>query len=384
MIRTRNVSRKAALGCGLALILFAPFTAEASATETVLYSFTGSTGQDPLAGLAVSGGSDYGTTESGGAHNYGAVFKLDSTGTETVLLSFDYSHGARPNAGLISDKAGNLYGTTQQGGANSDGVVFKIAPDGTETVLHTFTGFSSGDGAYPVAGLIRDSKGHLYGTTQHGGPSDNGTVFKLAKSGSETVLYSFSGASDGAWPYGGLIEDSAGNFFGTTIEGGTSNDGIVFKLSRNGSETVLHNFGGSDGMYPVAGLIMDGPGNLYGTTKQGGAHGSGTVFKVAPDGTETVLHSFAGASDGAFPMCNLIMDKKGNLYGTANGGGAHGAGTVFKVSAKGADTTLYSFAGGSDGAFPQAPVIRDPAGNLYGTTSSGGAGSDGTVFMVAP
>ena len=383
MIRTRNLSLEAILGCGLALSLLAPIAvAHAAGTETLLYSFTGSTGQNPLANVIDNKGTFYGTTESGGASTYGTVFRLDSSGTETVLLSFDYSHGARPNAGLVSDKAGNLYGTTQQGGANSYGVVFKLAPDGTENVLHTFAGFSS-DGAYPVDGLVRDAKGNLYGTTQHGGPGDNGTVFKVAKTGAETVLYAFAGGSDGAWPYGSLVEDAAGNFYGTTIEGGAHSDGVVFKLSK-GTETLLHNFGGSDGMYPVAGLVLDGSGNLYGTTKQGGAHGAGTVFKVAPDGTETVLYSFAGTSDGAFPMCNLLMDKKGNLYGTADGGGAHGSGTVFKISSKGAESTLYSFAGGTDGANPQASVVRDGTGNLYGTTSSGGAHNDGTVFMIAP
>jgi len=334
MMKTRNTSGKCILGCGLALGLFAPFAAaQASGTETVLYSFTGSTGQDPLAGLIDSKGSFHGTTESGGASSYGTVFRLDSNGTETVLLSFDYSDGARPNAGPISDKAGNLYGTTQQGGANSYGVVFKLAPDGTETVLHAFAGQPGSDGAYPVAALISDRHGNFYGTTQHGGTSDNGTVFELAK---------------------------------------------------NGTETVLHDFAGSDGQYPVAGLLRDGSGNLYGTTKQGGAHGSGTVFKVASDGTETVLYSFGGGGDGAFPMCGVIMDKKANLYGTANGGGAKGAGAVFELSAKGVESVLYSFAGGSDGAFPQAGLFRDTAGDLYGTTSSGGASNDGTVFAVKP
>jgi len=383
MTHIRSASRKSTLGCSLALGLTAPFAVtQASSTETVLYAFTGNTGQDPLAGVLDRNGTFYGTTEGGGSQSYGTVYRLGSNGTETVLLSFDYTHGARPNAGLIGDKAGNLYGTTQQGGANGGGTVFKIAANGTETVLHSFTDLPGGDGSYPVAGLIRDAKGALYGTTQHGGTSDDGTVFKLAK-GSETVIHSFSG-SDGAWPYGGLVADSAGNLYGTTIEGGANSDGVVFKIAVNGNETVVHPFAGGDGSYPVAGLITDSSGNLYGTTKQGGKSGAGTVFKIAPDGTESVLHSFGGTSDGAFPMSSLIKDGKGNLYGTTNGGGAHGAGTVFRISAKGKETVLYSFAGGQDGAFPQAPVVRDLAGNLYGTTSSGGKSSEGTVFMIAP
>jgi uncharacterized repeat protein (TIGR03803 family) len=376
---------KSVLCYGFALSLIAPFAAaQAGGTGKVLYSFAGSTGQNPLGGLIASVGSFYGTTESGGKNSYGTVFRLESDGTETVLLSFDYSHGARPNAGVISDRAGNLYGTTQQGGANSYGVVFKVAPNGTETVLHTFTGsFSGSDGAYPVDGLIFDTKGNLYGTTQGGGTSDNGTVFKLAKNGTEIVLHSFAG-SDGALPYGGLIQDTAGNLYGTTLDGGKNSDGVVFKVAPNHTETVLHDFTGSDGAYPVAALVRDASGNLFGTTKQGGAHGAGTVFKLAPDGTESVLHSFTGFSDGAFPMSGLLKDKTGHLYGTTNAGGAHGAGTVFKVSATGATTTIYSFPGGTGGASPQAGLLRDQAGELLGTTSSGGAHGDGTVFMVVP
>jgi len=168
---------------------------------------------------------------------------------------------ARPNAGLVSDRAGNLYGTTQQGGANSYGVVFKLALYGTETALHTFNGFSIGDAAYPLDGLVRDAKGNLYGTTQHGGPSDNGAVFEVSKKGTKKSFTALRAESTARGPMVALSKDAAGNFYGTTIEGGANNDGVVFKLSKS-TETVLHNFAGSDGMYPVAGLILDGSGNL--------------------------------------------------------------------------------------------------------------------------
>ncbi|HEX4158484.1 MAG TPA: choice-of-anchor tandem repeat GloVer-containing protein [Rhizomicrobium sp.] len=168
------------LGCGLALSLFAPFAGARAGTEKLLYSFTGSTGQNPQGGLVSDkAGNLYGTTESGGTGNYGTLFKLAPNGAEGVLFSFDYSDGARSYAGLVADKAGNLYGTTQQGGSTSAGVVFKLAPDGSETVLHTFLGQSGGDGAFPVAGLIMDKKGNIYGTTQDGGTDDNGVVFKV-------------------------------------------------------------------------------------------------------------------------------------------------------------------------------------------------------------
>jgi uncharacterized repeat protein (TIGR03803 family) len=384
MIRLLDRSGTSLFACGLALSLFAPLAAtQASATESVLRSFTGDTGKSPAARLMQKNGTFYGTTVDGGAHSYGTVFKLAPDGNETVLLSFDYAHGARPNAGLIMDKAGNLYGTTQQGGAHGYGTVFKLAPDGTETVLHDFAAFSA-DGAYPVSDLIVDADGNLYGTTQHGGPSDDGAVFKVTKRGKETVLHFFAG-SDGAWPYAGVIRDAAGNFYGTTLEGGQYNYGVVFKLAPDGTPTVLHHFNMDDGAYPVAALIRDSAGNLYGTTKQGGKNGAGTLFKVPAGGSETVLYSFGSAWDGAFPFAALITDRKGNFYGITNGGGAHGAGTVFKVTPGGHETVLYFFTGGSgDGAFPEGGLLKDKTGDFYGTTSSGGTAGDGTVFTLTP
>jgi uncharacterized repeat protein (TIGR03803 family) len=188
--------------------------------------------------------------------------------TETVLHSFSGNDGAQPIAGLIADGNGNLYGTTAKGGASGNGVVFKLAPGGTYTVLYSFTGGS--DGRFPQAGLIADSSGNLYGTTQFGGATGNGVVFKLTPGGTETVLYSFChlpGCTDGAYPQAGLIADSSGNLYGTTPYGGASNDGVVFKLASGGTETVLYSFlGGGDGAFPGAALIADGSGNLYGTT----------------------------------------------------------------------------------------------------------------------
>ena len=256
-----------------------------------------------------------------------------------MLYSFTGSDGSEPFAGLIADSSGNLYGTTQSGGASGGhGVVFKLSPSGTETVLHTFTGGS--DGGIPRAGLIADTGGNLYGTTAGGGASNAGTVFKLSPSGTETVLYSFTG-SDGSGPFAGLIADSSGNLYGTTQSGGASGGhGVVFKLSPGGTETVLYSFtGGSDGGTPRAGLIADSSGNLYGTTQFGGPGcggvGCGVVFKLSPSGTETVLYSFTG-SDGSGPFPGLIADSSGNLYGTTLSGGASGGhGVVFKLTGAG-------------------------------------------------
>ena len=398
---------QAVLWAALVLVVVVPGgSAYAAPTETVLHSFTGD-GADPKAALiADSTGNLYGTTRLGGPPcgpagiGCGTAFKLSPGGTETVLYDFCHANcndGALPVAGLIADSKGNLYGTNQGLGCFVNfgcGVVFKLSPDGTYTVLYSFTGGS--DGAVPAAGLIADSSGNLYGTTSSGGASGNGVVFKLSPDGTETVLHSFTG-SDGSVPVAGLIADSSGNLYGTTSRGGASGNGVVFKLSPEGTETVLHSFtGGSDGANPQAGLIADSSGNLYGTTSGGGASGNGVVFKLSPAGTETVLHSFTRGYDGANPQAGLIADSSGNLYGTTSSGGGSGCagtgcGTVFKVSPGGSETVLYSFTGGSDGAGPAAGLIADNSGNLYGTTAFGGTSPElecgtigcGVVFKLS-
>jgi uncharacterized repeat protein (TIGR03803 family) len=335
------------------------FKLSSSGTETVLYRFIGfsSDGANPFAGLiADSSGNFYGTTQNGGGLNAaGTVFKLSPGGTETVLYTFTIgADGFNPRAGLIADSSGNLYGTTFQGGAGAStscyeitcGVVFKLSPGGTYTLLQTFGG---GNGGNPYAGsLIADSSGNLYGTTEFGGLGCStsiegatacgpGTVFKLTPGGTETVLYIFTGGSDGANPFAGLIADSSGNLYGTTCCGGASRNGVVFKLTPGGTETVLHSFTGvpSDGASPFAGLIADSAGNLYGTTAFGGASNSGVVFKLSPGGTETVLYIFTGGSDGGTPYAGRYADSTGNLYGTTQVGGASGNGVVFKLTGTG-------------------------------------------------
>jgi uncharacterized repeat protein (TIGR03803 family) len=374
-------------GCGLALaLLITVGGAHAKSTETTLYSFTGGAdGSGPYAGLIEDkSGNLYGTTLFGGANSYGTVFKVTPSGTETVLYSFDSTvngvDGFEPYAGVIEDKSGNLYGTTYLGGAHDGGTVFELAPNGTEKVLYSFTG--GADGLSPFAGLIR-KKGKLYGTTVEGGAHGDGTVFEVTPGGKEKVLHSFTGGADGAYPEAGVIMDKTGNLYGTTPSGGAGGLGTVFEVAPDGTETVLHSFTGSpDGKGPGAGLIMDKKGQLYGTTVFGGANNQGTVFELAPDGTETVLYSFTGGADGGLPQAGLIMDKKGSLYGTTEGGGnpAYNGGTVFELAPDGTETVLYSFTVGADGGLPTAGLI-EKAGNLYGTTQAGGAGG-GTVFKV--
>lgn len=323
-----------------------------------------------------------------------------------VLYTFcskaNCSDGSGPEAGLIADQAGNLYGTTVGGGANGFGTVFRLAPDGTETVLYSFA--AGGDGAYPHARLIMDGSGNFYGTTSGGGAggcggSGCGTVFKLAPDGTETVLYVFGGGSDGGNP-NAVIMDKSGNLYGTTeLGGGTgcygSGCGTVFRLVPDGTETVLYAFtGGTDGGTPLAGLVMDDSGNLFGTTEYGGSEGivpAGTIFEVTPKGHEKVLWNFCSLSscdDGEFPAADLIRDKAGNLYGTAAWGGI--IGTAFKLAPDGTFTKLHGFSDVPDGANPYAGLVMDKAGNLYGTTEAGGrtcgnyGSSCGVVFEIAP
>lgn len=367
----------------------------AAGTESVLHSFSfgsGATdGADPQASLIIdSAGNLYGTTEGGGTYVEGTVFKIDAAGTESVLYSFgtNVNDGTAPVAGLIMDSAGNLYGTTFSGGANSYyGTVFKISATGTETILHSFGVITSGDGGTPKAGVIMDSAGNLYGTTWTGGPNNDGAVFEISAAGTESVLYSFPyGTNGNANPAASLIMDQAGNLYGTTIWGGANNMGTVFEITASGAESTLYSFGisSTDASGPEAPLIMDSDGNFYGTTDGGGAYHGGTVFKISAGGTESVLYSFgSSAGDGVNPLAGLLMDGSGNLYGTTYAGGANGDGAVFKISPDGTESVLYSFgSSATDGLQPAAGLVVDRAGNLYGTTETGGATNQGTVFEI--
>jgi uncharacterized repeat protein (TIGR03803 family) len=366
---------------------------DASGNETVLYAFPGTAaGQYPY-NAGVIFGSDchlYGTTFYGGKKGHGVVYELDRDGNEKVLYNFSLltANGyGQPTGGVIRDSKGNLYGTTFIGQAEvgyGNGVVYKVDTAGHSTVLHNFTG--GADGGDPYGGVIRDAKGNLYGTTNGGGASGAGVVFKVDTSGNETVLYSFTGGVDGGYPLAGVILDSKGNLYGTTNGGGASGAGVVFKVDTSGNETALYSFtGGADGGYPLAGVIRDSKGNLYGTTNGGGASGAGVVFKVDTSGNETVLYSFTGGADGAGPLwVVLARDSAGNLYGTTTAGGASNAGVVFKVDTSGDETVLHSFTGGADGGSPYAGVIFGPTGKLYGTTAFGGQTNAGVVFEIEP
>ena len=379
------------------------FMVDPAGNETTLYTFNcAADGCNPNAGLTRdSAGNLYGTTAYGGAPGAGNVFKLDTSGNETSLYSFTGGpDGGYPASGVILDRAGNLYGTTANGGNTSAsncgyygpgcGVVYRVSPAGDESVLYTFTGGT--DGNFPNAGLARDSAGDLYGTTVNGGAAGNGVVFKVDTSLTESVLYGFpAGRSvgDGVQPHG-MVRDSAGNLYGADSWGGSSNLGILFKLDTNRRLTVLHTFtGGADGGNPAS-LALDAAGNLYGTSG-GGAAGKGVLFKSDTNGNLTVLHSFTGGADGGNPNSPVVLDSAGNIYGTTSAGGntaacpPNGCGVVYKMDPAGNETIIYSFVGGTgDGSGPSnAALFRDSDGTLYGTTGCcGGAGGLGTVFKI--
>jgi uncharacterized repeat protein (TIGR03803 family) len=331
----------------------------------------------------------------------------------SILYAFcqqtDCADGSTPEGGLVADQAGNLYGTTYYGGVYGYGTAFEVAPDGAETVLYSFcpeTPHLCKDGALPKAAPI-ESNGNLFGTTASGGATNEGTVFEISSGGTETVLYSFcsqQNCADGARPTAGIIMDKTGSLYGATSKGGNAGCsdgcGTIFKLAPGGTETVLYSFCSqakcADGADPVTPLILKG-GNLYGTTETGGAGNKGTVFEISSTGTETVLYSFCGqedCTDGAQPEAGVIMDKAGNLYGTTNAGGnadaycRRGCGTVFELAVNGSETVLYSFCAHencSDGAEPESNGLLDAGDGkaLYGTTEGGGANGFGTIFRLS-
>jgi uncharacterized repeat protein (TIGR03803 family) len=405
-------------------------------SSTVIYNFKGSSdGYRPSGGLIFdAAGSLYGTTVSGGEGGgcflaaCGTVFELkhnpDGSWTKSILHTFhNGSGGSGPVGQLVFDQAGNLYGATSGGGAQIGGVVFELSPSSggqwTGTVLHSFIYPSSKDGSSPTGGLVLDEAGNLFGTATYGGNGCNasggcGIAFELSKGSdgkwTETILHNFAAGGDGAFPVGALIPDQVGNLYGTADNGGTGAGigcnygcGVVFELTRgsNGlwTETVLYNFQGTnDGSEPESALTFDIGGNLYGTTYDGGGLGTcrdggcGTAFELSPSAgghwSESVLWRFSGGSDGASPSSGLILSASGQLAGeTFTGGPSKGNGGAFTL-APGAggqwSLSLLSSFPNTDGDFPPGDLVADAAGNLYGTTSSGGTNAIGAVYQLAP
>ncbi len=402
---SRNIVSRFLRVLALAVVVSLTSLGMRAQTMIVLHPFSGPDGSSPSAGLVMDrGGNLYGTTGAGGTNDYGTVFKLSQERGSWILTTIHHfqggNDGANPVGRVVFGPDGALYGTTDQGGIANNGTVFRLTPPATfcpsvqcpwtETVLYAFTGGS--DGANPEAvDLAFDSAGNIYGTTYLGGRGQSGVVFKLAKSGqhwTETTLYEFSGHLDGTSPYGGVAFDSAGNLWGTTVYGGVYDGGTLFELSPAGSgwtETVLHSFGNPPDGFGPAGVILDQQGNIFGTTAQAGTNYGGTAFELSPSAggwTYLVLTNFTGGRGG--PSAVPALDVTGNLFGGTEFDGAYHAGNVYELVPDGhgnwTNLDLFDFGYTTYGLVVEGAVVVDSSGNVYGTATWGGAHNLGTIW----
>ena len=397
------MSRTLSAQIAVALLFLIGALAATAQTFTNLASFTGTNGEDPYVGALAQGtdGNFYGTTINGGTNNVGTVFKVTPAGRITTIYSFcsqtSCTDGANPYAGVMLGTDGNFYGTTSSGGASNFGTVFKVTSAGKLTTLHSFTG---PDGEYPQTPLIQATNGSFYGTTVAGGTGvymNTGTIFQITSAGKFTSLYTFcpagSNCSDGFAP-NGLVQGSDGNFYGTTYGGGIdacNGGGAAWKITSAGTFTVLFDFcapNGVDGYYPNSKLVQASNGKFYGTTIAGGSNGvsnSGTIFEISPTGAFASVYSFcvqSGCPDGSSPN-SLIRANDGNLYGaTVYGGSGGGQGTVFEITPTGQLTTLHSM-GVNDGQNPFGTLLQGTNGIFYATTYKGGTIGHGTLYSVS-
>jgi uncharacterized repeat protein (TIGR03803 family) len=412
---TTSRAATAALAIALALATVV-ITAAQAQTYTVIHNFTGGgDGAWPQAGLTTdAAGSLYGTAYYGGTFGNGTVYRLQHAGLGWVLNTL-YSFaggndGANPEGRVAIARDGTLYGTTWDGGNYGQGTVFHVSPSPaaptsvvalwSETVLHRFSGGS--DGALPEGDLTFDGSGNVYGSTAAGGSGGCsggcGIVYKLTPSGGgwmEAILYAPQEIG-GRFAEDGVVFDRSGNLYGVFAGGGLYGDGMVYELLPSGSgwtENTLHSFtNGSDGATPQGGLIIDAYGNLYGTTSISGAGGGGTVYELSASSGGWICNTFYSFSGSSYvgPHSKLVMDAGGDLYGTTWESGAYGWGSVFKLTPSVGGwtyTSLHDFTGGSDGALPLSNLVFDSIGNLYGTTSRGGAYQNctqgcGVVFQI--
>jgi uncharacterized repeat protein (TIGR03803 family) len=395
----------------------------AGQTFSSLADFVGSNGSGPYTAPLVQGrdGNFYGTTSYGGTncapYGCGTIFKITPAGVLTTLYSFcdeEYCpDGNTPDSGLVLGSDGNFYGTTTQGGASDEhgGTVFKVTPAGQLTTLYSFCQQSNcTDGSFPIGGLIQGTDGNFYGTTFSGGTGDAqycdggcGSIFKLTPAGVLTTLHTFAGYPvDGSGPSAGLLQAANSKFYGTTTNGGAYlascvlGCGTVFEFASNGSYSEFYSFGGytGDAAAPHAPLAIGNDGAFYGTGLEGGSEGAGSIFRITASGSESLLYSFCSQSncdDGQLPYAGLSLGTDRNFYGATEAGGAYTAGSIFRITSKGDLTTLYSFCSDGyphcpDGAALYAGVVQGTSGAFYGLTNSGGGttgSDDGTVFKLS-
>ena len=418
-------------GITIAGSLYLPFIAQAQTaapgvTLTPLYSF-GTSGTDalyPTSGLAQGpSGVFYGTSFEGGATNLGTIYQITSSGKETVLHEFNGKDGSDPQRGLVLGPGGNFFGTTMHGGLTyigtgtdtSAGTVYRITASGMFDSIYSFDGISS---AFPEGVLTVSANGDLIGTTTFSGVGGNGygtsggTVFEITPTGNLTTLYTFlpmfafgltpMDNTDGSNPYGGLTVGPDGNYYGTTLIGGSTPSGIVFgegtvfQITPDGYETQLYAFkNNGDGAGPGLQLTLGADGNFYGVTYLNPitfASAPGTIFKITPAGQLTTLYRFQDVDSkgynahGFSPSNGLTLATDGKFYGTTPSGGVNGSGTIFSITPNGHLTTLYSFGaiktGNSDGEHPEGPLFEAADGTLYGTASGGGKYNYGTFFKL--
>jgi uncharacterized repeat protein (TIGR03803 family) len=396
---------------GIFAVIFALALTAWASTEKVLWNFKGgSDGSEPWSNYFISDakGNLYAATAAGGTYSAGTVFMLSPAGKETVLYEFKGSNGdgAYPHGRLAFDADGEIYGTTQGGGTNGTGTVYRLSPKSgggwTEKVIYTFSA-TGADGTAPSAGMTIAADGTMYSTTPDGGAYGAGTVFSLKKTSKgwkQTVIQNLNGSSTGGFPYEGLLMDTAGNLYGAAPTGGTSGQGVIYRLSltkKGWVDTVLYSFTGQNGdgagLYWID-LISDKSGNIYGATSFGGTNGTGTVWELVYSETkktysESILYEFgaSGSGDGNNPYGGLAMDTKGNLYGTTLYGGPSNIGTFYKLTKQGKtwkETILHSFVGANDGNEPTGNPYIDATGRLYGMTQTGGKSNLGIVYRITP
>ena len=438
------------LSCAILSVCSVSF-GQALTTYVDLYNFaqSGANGSEPSGGAVLdSNGNLYGTTYYGGSNGVGAVWEVTTGGKYVDLHDFGGlvtnangstgPDGQTPLDGITFDGAGNMYGTAEYGGANNEGMVWEITASGKYIDLHDFggtvtiaNGSSGPDGIQPLAGVTLDSGGNIYGAARGGGPNDGGVLWKITKSGSYKDLHDFGGTvinadgitgPDGTDPCRNLTFDKAGNLFGIAYEGGLNSVGMLWEFTNSGLYKDLHDFGGTvtnangsvgpDGSYPVCGVTFDKSGNLYGTTNSGGPNENtgnfnnlgGIVWEYTPSGSYKDLHDFGGTvinasgtlgPDGTEPNQTLVFDSNGNIFGTADGGGAgqnggqDGDGIIWEITSSGVYLDLHDFGGtvsypngasGPDGYYPAGGVTLDAMGNLYGTTVFGNGSASGGIL----
>jgi len=355
-------------------------------TLTTLHLFSGGNdGHNPAWGLVQgSDGYFYGTTADGDPEGgYGTIFQISSSGTLTTLYHFSGgADGGYPSSSLLEGTDGCFYGVTSSGGANGGyGTVFKVTSSGALTTSHSFSGT---DGNLPRGKLVQGKGGDFYGVTIEGGTNDLGTVFMITPAGTLTTLHMFGFDSKGSQPYAGLAPQNNTCLYGTTEVGGANGGwGTVFKITTTGKMTSLYSFSNdADGGNPFAALVKGRDGHFYGTTSSGGTNSNGSVFKISPAGKLKTLYRFTGGSDGATPEAALVRGTDGNFYGTTSYGGSSGLGTAFKITPAGTLTTLHEFGGGTDGSLPYGGLVQGSDGSFYGTAWAGGTNDNGTVFKL--